>query len=383
MQRLILSANAVPRQGGQGLNLQHMIEALHGAYRLDVFCRGGASNGAILHPVPPSRRAALVGRLPVVRRLRNWQNWFGDVGFDRRVARALPAADVFQGATGQCLASLRAARRRGCRTALDVVTTHIDFFGEHMDRECARYGVRPALGRAMRERIRQEYREADVVRVMSRVARQTFLDRGFPEERLVVATPPFALAEFPQAEFRQPVFRVCFVGLLEPWKGFHYLIEAFQAAALQESELVLWGGSGSRPVSRYLQERVAQNSNIIIRPAEVRQVGYGPVYGEATVFVHPSLSDGFGYVVGEAMASGLPVIVTSSSGAADLVREGVNGYVVPPADAGAICDRLKHLARNPALVRAMGAAARDVAGALTPEAFRGPLLARLQRLAQA
>ena len=59
------------------------------------------------------------------------------------------------------------------------------------------------------------------------------------------------------------------------------------------------------------------------------------------------------------MASGIPVIVTRSTGAADLVVDGQNGYVVPPQDAEAIRDRLAHLAAHPALLRQMGQAARD------------------------
>jgi glycosyltransferase involved in cell wall biosynthesis len=377
--RLVLSANAVPLQGGQGLNLWHMIEGLRGEFDLTVFCRGPA--GIAPGPrVPDSWRTRLIGRLPVLRRLRDWQTWFSEVDFDRRVARSLPPADLFQAATGQGLESLRAARRHGCPTVLDVVTTHIDFFGEQMDRECARFGVRPSLSRSLRQRMREEYRQADLIRVMSHGARRTFLERGFPENRVFVATPPFAVEDFPQAEFRQPAFRVCFAGLIEPWKGFHYLIEAFNTLGRADSELVLWGGAGSRPVTNYLREQTGQNPRIQVRPVEIRQVGYGPVYGEASVLVHPSLSDGFGYVVGEAMACGLPVIVTSASGAADLVRDGVNGYVVPPGDAGAIRDRLDHLANNPALVRSMGAAARATVGMLTAEQFRASLVSALGTL---
>src|SRR5262249_42997408 len=158
-------------------------------------------------------------------------------------------ADVFQGVTGQCLESLRAARARGRRTVLDVVTTHVDDFGTQLDRECVRFGVRPPLSPALRARMRAEYQEADTIRVMSDVARRTSVARGFAEARLVVAPPPFRLDEFPRAEFRHPVFRVCFVGLIEPWKGFHYLFDAFRAAAIPDSELVLWGGPGARSIS--------------------------------------------------------------------------------------------------------------------------------------
>src|SRR5262249_641277 len=141
-----------------------------------------------------------------------------------------------------------------------------DFFGEQMDRECGRFGVRPPIAAALRARMRQEDQEADAIRVMSEVARRTFLERGFPEDKVIVATPPFEIEGVPHAAFRHSVFRVCFVGLLEPWKGFHYLIEAFEAAALPESELVLWGGPGSRPVSRYLGEAVGRCPRIEVRP---------------------------------------------------------------------------------------------------------------------
>jgi glycosyltransferase involved in cell wall biosynthesis len=77
------------------------------------------------------------------------------------------------------------------------------------------------------------------------------------------------------------------------------------------------------------------------------------------VLVHPSLSEGFGYVVAEAMASGLPVIVTKNTGSADLVVDGRNGYVVPAGDPQAIRERLAYLVSHPAVVRDMGRAARE------------------------
>jgi glycosyltransferase involved in cell wall biosynthesis len=205
---------------------------------------------------------------------------------------------------------------------------------------------------------------------MSECAQQTFLERGFSDRRVVVIPPPVNLKEFQQARFVEPKFRVSFVGLIEPWKGFHYLIDAFDALNLPDSELVLWGGPGTRSVNRYLQERMKRNPAIVLKPVEIRSYGYAEVYGKSSVLVHPSLADGFGYVVAEAMASGIPVIVTSSTGCSDIVVDGVNGYIVPPADSDAIRDRLAHLAARPALLREMGGAARATAGSLTFEKFR-------------
>ena len=378
--RLILSANATLLEGGQGLNLYHMIEGSREAFDLSVFCRATCP-GVETDVVPNSTASSLIGGLRLLRRLRDWRTFFADTHFDGYVARRISKANIFQGVTGQCLESLKAAKGRGSRTLLDVVTTHIDDFGAQQDRECLKFQVRPSIHARQRDRIRLEYDRADVIRVMSERARQTFLERGFSDKQIVVIPPPVNLDEFPEARFAAAKFRVSFVGLIEPWKGFHYLIDAFNALNLPDSELVLWGGSGTRSVSRYLREQMARHPAIVVKPVEVRRYGYGEVYGKSSVLVHPSLADGFGYVVAEAMASGVPVIVTSSTGASDLIVDGHNGYIVPPADSEAIRDRLAHLAAHPALLREMGHAARDTARSLTFEKFRRRYVSCLDALA--
>lgn len=375
----MLAARAVPDRGGQGLNLRHMVEGLGGDFDLELMCCGGW-DGRRAEIIPPSRLSKCIGGVPYVRRLRNLQGYFEDKHFDESVAARLGPAEIFQGVTGQCLLSLKRAAALGCRTLLDVVTLHVDDFARGQASECARFGIRPSMHAWQRKRILEEYERADLIRVMSPLARETFAARGFPEEKLSVVQPPLALEEFQPANFAAPKFTVSFVGLLEPWKGFHYLVEAFDKLNLRDSELVLWGGPGSRSVSRYLAESMARNPRIVLRPVEVRRLGYDKVYGQSSVLVHPSLSDGFGYVVAEAMASGIPVIVTRNTGAACLVRDGVNGYVVPPADSEAIRDRLSHLAANPALLKEMGRAARQTAGALTRQNFRRQYAACLNSL---
>ena len=355
---LILSANATPKVGGQGLNLFHMLQGLSESFDIQVFCQETCS---LAHTavVPPAQLTTLIGRVPVVRRLRDWTNLWSDRHFDHYVARRLNKADLFQGVAGQCHESLRRARALGCRTAVDCLTTHIDDFESHQKIECAKFGVRPATHARSRRKQVEEYGRADLIRVLSEHAKRTFVERGIPPEKIHVARPPIDVREFPQAEFRDSKFRISFVGLLDPWKGFHYLVEAFQALDVPDSELCLWGGTGSRAISNYLRERMAQTPAIKLHQVSVRQLGYGKVYGISSVLVHPSLTEGFGYVVAEAMASGIPVIVTPNTGAADLVVDGQNGFVVPARDSGAIRERLTYLANHPAALREMGRRARE------------------------
>jgi glycosyltransferase involved in cell wall biosynthesis len=377
--RLTIAANAAPKRGGQGLNLQHMLEGLREAFDLTAYC-GGPTELASAHVVPRSRVAALAGSIPVLRRGRHFLGYLDGAHFDAYVAAHLAPSDIFQGVTGQCLRSLDRAKSIGCRTVLDVVTAHIDEFVEEQRRECAWFGVAPATSERLRARILDEYSHADLIRVMSERARNGFLDRGFSEQRVIAVNPHLDISEFPAAEFREGRFRVSFVGLIEPWKGIRYLIEGFNRAHVVDSELVLWGGTGARPIARYIGEAIAKNRAITMNPVEVRRVGYGEVYGRSSVLVHPSLSDGFGYTVAEAMASGIPVIVTETTGAAELVNDGVNGYVVRPRDSDGIADRVAHLARNPSLLRRMGRAARQAAAGLTLEKFRRTYAARLLEL---
>ncbi|PYS16327.1 MAG: hypothetical protein DMG15_02540 [Acidobacteria bacterium] len=135
----------------------------------------------------------------------------------------------------------------------------------------------------------------------------------------------------------------------------------------------------SRPFeNNYLAEQSRLDPRIVIRTArDIRSEGYENVYGKSSVLVHPSLGDGFAYVVTEAMASGIPVIVTQTTGAAELVIDGKNGYVVPPRDSEAILERLMHLANSPSLLREMGRAARQTMSGLNMDRFRGRLIAGL------
>jgi glycosyltransferase involved in cell wall biosynthesis len=73
--------------------------------------------------------------------------------------------------------------------------------------------------------------------------------------------------------------------------------------------------------------------------------------------VLPSIEDGFGLVMAEAMACGCPVISSTNTGGSDLYTDGVEGFIVPIRDAKAIEDRMQMLADDPNLRREMGAAA--------------------------
>ncbi|HEX4773173.1 MAG TPA: glycosyltransferase family 4 protein [Bryobacteraceae bacterium] len=363
----VLSANATPQIGGQGTNLSQMADAIGDNLDTTVFCRDSIP-GLRTTVVPESAIAKAIGETPFLRRWAGFQVQLSNAHFDRLVAAKLPQADIFQGTTGQCLESLKRAKAQGAFAVLDSITTHVDDFWAHQQVEYAFFGMAAELSRRSRYVANAEYQLADSIRVMSEHAKNTFVQRGIGENKVFVAKPPLAVAPFPVADFRSEQFRVSYIGLLTPTKGFHYLVQAFRNLPVPDAELVLWSAPGHRPVARYMREQMESDPRIRMNPISVRQ-NYKSVYGGSYVVVHPSLADGYAYVVMEAMASGLPVIVTSSTGSAQLIRDGENGYVVPARDPDAIRERLLYLAEHPAVLRRMGAAARQTIERETPQSF--------------
>ena len=103
-------------------------------------------------------------------------------------------------------------------------------------------------------------------------------------------------------------------------------------------------------------------------------------YRQADALVFPTLCDGFGMVVTEAFSQGLPVITTPRAGAADLVREGINGFVVPAADPEALARALDWCLSHRADLHAMRVEARATAAGWQWSDYRRRLINELLSL---
>src|SRR5262249_55504695 len=147
------------------------------------------------------------------------------------------------------------------------------------------------------------------------------------------------------------------VGHLRQRKGLSYLFDAMRALDRVASLTLI----GPKPVD------CAVLSEALGRHRWLGAVPYGRVLEEMRrhdVLVLPSLIEGFALVILEAMAQGLPVITTPNSGAATVIENGVDGFIVPIRDSEAIVDRVTRLA-NRAELTEMSAAALRIAGTMS------------------
>lgn len=137
------------------------------------------------------------------------------------------------------------------------------------------------------------------------------------------------------------------VGRLTPIKGHRFLIEAARGVLAEHPDTVflLVGDGESAEALRSLATRLGVSGNI-------RFLGWRPDVAEiisaVDIFVFPSLNEGMGRAVVEAMALGKPVVASRVGGIVDIVRDGENGLMVPPADSDELAAAIKSLLSDPA-----------------------------------
>jgi glycosyltransferase involved in cell wall biosynthesis len=226
--------------------------------------------------------------------------------------------------------------------------------------ECDRFRIQPdecpiLLPQRLIDRIEREFTECDAIVVPSTSARRSFESFPYAGKVKVIAPGVDVRFFFPPLEPQSDsTFRVCYVGRFELAKGSSYLLQAWKKLALRNAELVLVGDL--LPEMQSLMRDYATPNVRLLGRLSRQEVA--AIYRQSNVFVFPSVNEGFGMVILEAMASGLAVIATKGTGADDCVTHGRNGLIVPSRDPGALAESLQWAHHHPQDALALGQAAR-------------------------
>lgn len=145
-------------------------------------------------------------------------------------------------------------------------------------------------------------------------------------------------------------------------KGVHYLIEAVKLVMTHRPgvRLLLVGDGPERLVLQAWVDQLEMSDRVIFAGA-VPDVELPSYYGVADLFTMHSFHEGLGIVFLEAMAAGKPIVATAAGGNLDIVRQGVNGVLVPPGDSHALAEAMLELLDDPATMQAMGERGRQIA----------------------
>ncbi len=265
--------------------------------------------------------------------------------FDKFVARRLPDADVVMVMSSAGVTTGATAQRRGMKYVCDRPCSHIRTQYELIQREYEENGVkRQAVDPRIIAREETEYSQADFIITPSTFARNSFLERGFAPERVACLPLGVNLKDFyPEGKPSDSEFRIAFAGQISYRKGIPHLLKAFDKLDVPGKQLHMVGSvrKDIRPLIARYEGRPDVHIRGKVNVSELRQL-----FSTSHLLVLPSVEDGFGMVLAEAMACGCPVLATTNTGAFDLIDEGVEGFLVPIRDPDSLCDKMTLLAND-------------------------------------
>jgi glycosyltransferase involved in cell wall biosynthesis len=260
--------------------------------------------------------------------------------------------------------AVREAKRRGLFVVIEAVSHPFNKVVEA--EEYKRFGLpAPEPECEVLENIeyfKEEALLADLVLAASPYVQRGLIELGIDARRISIV--PYGIdSSFFHSSPSPQSGRILFVGNVSYLKGVPYLAEAARRLHAEgiECEIRAIGATSSSLIRR----------SEFHGPKYVGQVPRSRIREEflnGDIFVFPTLSDGFGIVLLEAMAAGLPVICTPNCGA--VVSDGVEGFVVPTRNAEAIAEHIKLLVSNRDLRKRMGEAARVTARRYALEEYR-------------
>jgi glycosyltransferase involved in cell wall biosynthesis len=278
-------------------------------------------------------------------------------GFSRAVGAVHRHRDtaVVYGLSGYTKELLDSPVARARTTVVDHGSLHIETEKRILKEECARFGFAPFGNWQydwLVQRMDQEFNQADYVVCCSDLARETMIQNGVDARKIAVHRLGVDLGAFQRQPNREKSanrrLRLLFVGAMTPLKGLHYLLSTF-ATMPRDTELWLVGALPTDPVLKKMLADCMRDTDRVKLIGPVPQGELNNIYNQCDVFVLPSLSDGWGMVVSQALACGLPAIVSDMTGAKELITSGQNGFVVARGDPNGLAARIEEaltLCRN-------------------------------------
>ncbi|MFH1832153.1 MAG: glycosyltransferase family 4 protein [bacterium] len=298
--------------------------------------------------------------------------------FDYSVSKKikkLGEIDIFVGWAHYALKSMPAIRKTGAKVIIESGSCHILEQQKMLQEEYAKWGLKyQPIHKSNCAKMVAEYQAADYIMTLSEFSRQSFIRQGLSPDKILkvpcgMDVEYFSIGRQKPAPWGaglssgqvgqdvlrgQAKFRVVFVGMLNVRKGVQYLLEAWNKLNLPENSTeLLFVGNLQKDIKDILRTIKIKN-NVVFAGATNRR-DLRTILHDSSVFVLPSIEDGFGMVVGEAMASGLPVICSDHAGATDMITEGQEGFVVPAASPDKLAEKILWCYENYEQSCAMGA----------------------------
>lgn len=248
---------------------------------------------------------------------------------------------------GNCTDLIALCKQEKTITIGEAVNAHPAFQNRVLNKEAKTRGIKYKKNITVTDKMIDEFDAVDYLLVSSRFIQRTFVENGYDEAKIIRL--PYGIEDIPlkdrprrYALNKQKNIRILCVGQITIRKGQYYLVKAIkllnQSFRNQVFELTLVGRS-EPTYMKCLNDLSVDFEHI----RHINNCDMPTFMAKFDIFVLPSLEDGFGVVVTEALSAGLPVITTNNSGAADIIEDGYNGVIITAGDATVIKQAIERI----------------------------------------
>jgi glycosyltransferase involved in cell wall biosynthesis len=297
-----------------------------------------------------------------------WRNfpsrWLSELLFDRYAASRLTGRGKILIATPGLVRTARRAKSFGYTTFLYGGHSDPAFLLQQIRIERDLLGLNNANQNRSRPwemaRFAEHIATSDYILAISEFAATTYVQHGFPPKRIFtvplgVDLTKFAATSPPAGGEFTYLFMAHASGSTGILKGLPYLLQAWDEMKLEHARLLICGHIGQE-VQDLVRRYRARLTNVEFTGSVSDP---GKYYQRSSVLIFPSLAEGFGKVVLEAMASGRPVITTSIP--KPVVRDGIDGFYIAPRDVADLKEKMVYFYKRPEEVGRMGLNATEQA----------------------
>lgn len=239
---------------------------------------------------------------------------------------------------GNCSDLIALCRKERYLTIGEAVNAHPVYQDCLLNEEAKARGVKHYINTSITKKMLVEFDSVDYLLAPSKFVKRTFVEHGYDEKKII--TLPYGVEQerrgvsrFANSKYRnKKIIKVLCVGQVAVRKGQYYLVEAIKSLNRScidtKFQLTLVGRCD--PAYMKCLVRLSDDFEYIRHIESSEMIKFMAGFD---LFVLPSLEDGFGVVVSEALSVGVPVITTRNAGAADIIEDGHNGVVIPAGDA--------------------------------------------------
>lgn len=300
-----------------------------------------------------------------------WRSLDRSVALNLKKAKKLPSL-VYHYEDGAC-ETFRVAKSKGIRCIYDLPIGYwkkadrvIDYEKNHNPEF---FGMMEGGGDSLekKERKEEEILLADRIIACSPFVRESLITEGVPAEKIFqvqFGSPTVSESKLTRSMDLHRKIRLLFVGRIDQRKGIGYLWRVLKNNHWGKSYTLHMIGvmpKNQEPIRPYCDLFTHQNS--CSKEEVLRQMR------EADLLVLPTLFEGQALVILEAMASGIPVLTTTASGASEVIREGIDGWIIPSHNENALAERLETILKDREQLPEMGISAAQRARSYSWESY--------------